>query len=150
MHNPVDAVWKEVEHDPLRPGGEVLDVLHPWYGPSSIAECGHPGTQAKYRPLHVTGMNPRYDPDGASTLPWVTHAAPTLSPKIPSHEYKLFTSLSQAVPKTKACERTHASWILGETWRVIYARVSLWKFIYRCQWRLCVLGYQVQYLMNRD
>ena len=35
--------------------------------------------------------------------------------KCPSHEYNIFSSISQAVPKTLVRECVHDSWILEET-----------------------------------
>ena len=63
-----------MDHAPLCTGGEVPDVLHPWYGTLYVPKCGRLRPQAQHRPLLGTGVPPRHDPEVASTLPWVTHA----------------------------------------------------------------------------
>ena len=75
---------------------------------------------------------------------------PIYPPNRPSHEDTLFASLRKAVAKTPVCERTHTSWILEETWRVIGTSVSLCISPYRSQRRLCALSCQVWSLLNGD
>ena len=75
---------------------------------------------------------------------------PLFPPNHSTNEDSLFASLRQAVPKTPVRKRTHASWILEETGRVIDTRASLRRSPDRNQRRLCNLGRRVRSLLARN
>ena len=65
---------------------------------------------------------------------------PLYPPKYLYHEDTIFTTLRQVLLRTLVHKQAHSSWISEETWRVIEARVPIWRSQYRCQWCLCALN----------
>ena len=80
-------------------GGEIPDRLHHWYRPLSVPKGGHTGPQAQHKPLIGPQVTTRPDPEVASMPPQFLHAGTTIPTQLTPHEYYLFTSLQQAVPK---------------------------------------------------
>ena len=69
-------------HDLLQPGGEVLNVLHPWHRPPPVPKYLFLGPHAQLRPLLGPGVPPWHNPEGEPIIPWDEHAAPTNPSKV--------------------------------------------------------------------
>ena len=141
---------EDVEHDPVRDVGAVLDGLKSGDGFPSLC--------------NVSVRDPRHKSDHYMILGYVHSASlrehvrylggskrPPLCPSTePTREDRIFAALRKAVPKTRAQEAWKNSWKLATTWRLMDKRVSARRYIVKYQALIRRLGRAIKASLRED